>query len=152
MQHWSNVLSPEHKQMLPRVHGLSPRGNASSAPEHVPPPVDGGPPWEARTPTPMTCKRGQILVLCSTTLHSAWQNEDTVTRKAMGGGSWIPIGVRAGLPRNQLAARNEFMPELRSRLPSARQHIVAPESQFFESDYDDKWPETFRLGTTVAKM
>ena len=31
----------------------------------------------------MVAKRGQILVLCSTVLHSAWQNEDTATRKAL---------------------------------------------------------------------
>jgi hypothetical protein len=37
----------------------------------------------------------------------------------------------------------EFMPELRARLPPSRQHIVLPPEQFFESGYDEKWPETF---------
>ena len=110
MQHWGDVLSPEHKRMLPRVHGLNPVARGQSAPEHVPPPADGAMPWEHRRPTAMTARRGQvgyqpmrshavsilkrgpaeqptpllqILVLCSTCLHSAWQNEDTVARKAM---------------------------------------------------------------------
>jgi hypothetical protein len=151
MQHWSNVLAAEHKQMLPRVHGLSPSpsGNSPSFPEHVPPPTDGGPPWERREPSAMTARRGQILVLCSTTLHSAWQNEDTVTRKALGPGAWIPLGVPAGLPRAQLEQRAEFTRRLRERLPPSRRHIVGPEAQFFETDYEPKWPETFAPG---AKM
>ena len=70
--------------MLPRVHGLSPNPppGRNSHPEHVPPPASGQP-WEQRRPTAMVAKRGQVLVLCSTALHSAWQNEDSVTRKAL---------------------------------------------------------------------
>ena len=70
--------------MLPRVHGLSPNPppGRNSHPEHVPPPASGEP-WEQRRPTAMVAKRGQVLVLCSTALHSAWQNEDSVTRKAL---------------------------------------------------------------------
>ena len=84
MAHWSAVLTPEQKSMLPRVHGLSPNPppGRNSHPEHVPPPASGQP-WEQRRPTAMVAKRGQVLVLCSTALHSAWQNEDSVTRKAL---------------------------------------------------------------------
>ena len=84
MAHWSAVLTPEQKSMLPRVHGLSPNPppGRDSHPEHVPPPASGEP-WEHRRPTAMVAKRGQVLVLCSTALHSAWQNEDSVTRKAL---------------------------------------------------------------------
>lgn len=145
MRQWSAALAPEHKCMLPRVHGLrpSPAPNAPAFPEHVPPPDDGGPPWEEREPTPMVCKAGQILVLCSTTLHQAWSNEDSVTRKALGGGGWVAKGVPCGLPPDQLSQMAEFMPELKARLDHNMQHIVLPEEQFFASGYEHKWPETF---------
>ena len=176
LAHWDTVLTPEQKRMLPRVHGLtpSPKPGRASFPEHVPPPDDGGPPWEERAPTPMVAKRGQILVLCSSALHSAWrarkartrfahglahskpsavaaENEDGVARKAMGGGSWIPVGVGAGLPQNQFDARQAFIPELRKRLPAERKHI-AHEGDFFVSGYDEKWAETFQPNVQVAKM
>jgi len=74
-----------------------------------------------------------------------------VARKAMGGGSWIPVGVGAGLPQEQLDARQAFIPELRKRLPAERKHI-AHEGDFFVSGYDEKWPETFQPNVQVAKM
>ena len=75
--------------------------------------------------------------------EAAAENEDGVARKALGGGSWIPVGVGAGLPQEQLDARQAFIPELRKRLPAERKHI-AHEGDFFVSGYDEKWPETFQ--------
>ena len=63
-----------------------------------------------------------------------------------GGGTWIPKGVGAGLPQAQLDARAAFAPELQKRLPPARRHIVLPQEQFFLSDYEPQWPETFLAG------
>lgn len=107
LSHWGQTLTAEHKQMLPRVHGLSPTPSPGRAsfPEQIAPPIDGGKPWEQREPSAMTARRGQILVLCSSALHSAWQNEDSVSRKAFGGGTWIPRGVGGGLPKDQFDAR-----------------------------------------------
>ena len=43
-------------------------------PEHVP--NLAGTPWLEQNPVPMVARRGQMLILCSSGLHSAWQNED----------------------------------------------------------------------------
>ena len=143
MEHWSRVLAPEHKAMLPRVHGLKPEPSDKSQayPEHVPELVDT--PWLDQEPIPCVARRGQILVLCSAGLHSAWQNEDTVPRKGMGT-SWAADGVPCGLPKSQREAVMEFFPSLREKLHPERAHIV-PENfdWLFETNYEPKWPETF---------
>jgi hypothetical protein len=144
MEHWSRVLEPEHKAMLPRVHGLRPPPVAPSATafsEYVP--DLGGTPWTEREPTAAVARRGQILVLCSAGLHSAWQNEDSVPRKAMGT-SWVASEVACGLPKNQRDGLMAFFPQLRRKLSSDRAHIVPEDFDWlFESDYEPKWPETF---------
>jgi len=144
MEHWSRVLQPEHKAQLPRVHGLRPAPvpeNAAAFPEYIP--DMGVPPWTEREPIPVVARRGQILVLCSAGLHSAWQNEDTVPRKAMGT-SWVATGVPCGLPKNQRDAVMAFLPKLRSKLRSERAHIVPDNFDWlFESNYQPKWAETF---------
>ena len=144
MEHWSRVLQPEHKAQLPRVHGLRPAPvpeNAAAFPECIP--DMGVPPWTEREPIPAVARRGQILVLCSAGLHSAWQNEDTVPRKAMGT-SWVATGVPCGLPKNQRDAVMAFFPKLQSKLRSERAHIVPDNFDWlFESDYQPKWAETF---------
>ena len=144
MAHWSRVLRPEHKAELPRVHGLRPApvpSTASAFPEYIP--DLGERPWLECEPIPAVARRGQILVLCSAGLHSAWQNEDTVPRKAMGT-SWIAAGVSCGLPKNQRDALMDFFPRLRRQLRPDRDHIVPDHFDWlFESDYDPSWPETF---------
>jgi hypothetical protein len=143
MEHWGRVLSPEHKAMLPRVHGLRPDPTEKSTayPEGVPELVDV--PWADQEPVAQVARRGQILVLCSAGLHSAWQNEDTVSRKAMTT-SWVAKGVSCGLPKNQREGVLEFFPKLRPKLQPERIHIVPEEFDWlFESGYEPKWPETF---------
>jgi hypothetical protein len=144
MEHWGRVLTPEHKAMLPRVHGLRPPPVAETShayPEHVP--DMGATPWIDQEPTPFVARRGQILILCSAGLHSAWQNEDSVPRKAMGT-SWIAEGVSCGLPKSQRDGVMAFFPKLRSKLAPERAHIVPEHFDWvFESDYEPKWPETF---------
>ncbi len=144
MEHWGRVLRPEQKAKLPRVHGLRPEPVAETAtafPEYVP--DMGGTPWVERAPIAAVARRGQILVLCSAGLHSAWQNEDTVPRKAMGT-SWAAAGVPCGLPKNQRDGVMAFFPQLRSKLRPDRAHIVPDHFDWlFETDYEPKWPETF---------
>jgi hypothetical protein len=144
MEHWGRVLTTEQKAMLPRVHGLRPppvAETSASYPEHV---ADlGDIPWIAQEPVPAVASRGQILVLCSAGLHSAWQNEDSVSRKAMGT-SWIASGVSCGMPKNQRDGMMEFFPKLRSKLSPERKHIVPETFEWLhESNYEPKWPETF---------
>ena len=143
MEHWSRVLTDEHKAMLPRVHGIrrNPKENHPAYPEHLPDLMDT--PWMDQEPVPFTAKRGQILVLCSGGLHSAWQNEDSVPRKAMGT-SWVANGVRCGLPKNQREDLMAFFPKLREKLRPERLHIV-PENfdWLFESNYEPRWSEMF---------
>lgn len=147
MEYWSRVLAPEHKAQLPRVHGLRPAPvpeRAPAFPEHVPDLEET--PWIEREPVPAVARRGQILILCSSGLHSAWQNEDSVPRKAMGT-AWIPAGVRCGLPKNQRDALTEFFPRLRAKLRPERVHIAPTDFDWvFESDYEPKWSETFLPG------
>jgi ectoine hydroxylase-related dioxygenase (phytanoyl-CoA dioxygenase family) len=143
LQHWSRVLTPEHKAMLPRVHGLRPDPTEKSPayPECVPQLTDV--PWGDQKPVAQVARRGQILVLCSSSLHSAWQNEDTVSRKAMTT-SWIPTGVRCGLPKNQRDGVMAFFPQLRKKLRPDRVHIVPDHFDWLiESGYDEKWEEAF---------
>jgi hypothetical protein len=144
MKHWSDVLRPEHKAMLPRVHGLGPPPvpeTSNAFPEHVP--DMGGKPWIEHQPVPCLARRGQILILCSSGLHSAWQNEDTVARKAMGT-AWIAAGVSGGLPKDQRDHVIEFLPALRRKLRPDRAHIVPEHFDWlFESNYNPQWPETF---------
>ena len=100
---------------------------------------DGKPP----EPTPAVARRGQILVLCSAGLHSAWQNEDSVPRKAILI-SWVAAGLTCGLPKNQRDAVLEFLPRLQRELRPERAHIVPDNFDWlFESDYEPQWPETF---------
>jgi hypothetical protein len=146
MEHWSRTLTSEHKQMLPRVHGIrfDPKETAPAYPEHLPELTHT--PWVDQEPIPFTAKRGQILVLCSAGLHSAWQNEDSVPRKAMGT-AWIADGVSCGLPKNQRDGLMEFFPKLRERLSPDRAHIVPEDYDWvIESDYEPKWPEMFPAG------
>ena len=139
--------------MLPRVHGLRPavgaerdRGVAETAwPERLPPAPAGQKPWEEQEAVPMTARRGQVLILCSSCLHSAWHNQDVVPRKAMFS-SWTATTVPCGLPHNQLQGMREFLPRLRTRLPAHRRHIVSAlldESVVFETNYRPLWSETF---------
>ncbi|MBT3604995.1 MAG: hypothetical protein HN521_18195, partial [Candidatus Latescibacteria bacterium] len=144
MEYWSRVLTPEHKAMLPRVHGLRPFPNEKSPsfPEHIP--EVGDTLWADQEPVPQIARRGQILVLCSSALHSAWQNEDNVPRKALGT-SWVADGVRVGLPKNQRDDLMTFFPKLKEKLRPERSHIVPEDFDWlFESGYEPKWPETFR--------
>jgi ectoine hydroxylase-related dioxygenase (phytanoyl-CoA dioxygenase family) len=144
MEHWNRVLSSEHKAQLPRVHGLRPAPvseNAPSFPEYIPD-IDKLP-WIEHQPVPAVARRGQILILCSAGLHSAWQNENTISRKAMGT-SWVATGVSCGLPKNQRDAVMSFFPKLRNKLRPERVHIVPDNFDWlFESDYQPKWEETF---------
>ena len=147
MAHWDAVLGPEQKAMLPRVHGLCPAPSNKSDrayPEGIP--DLEGMPWIQRQPVPAVARRGQMLVLCSAGLHSAWQNEDTVPRKSIGT-SWVAAGVRCGLPRDQLASATRFLSALKQRLRPDRSHIVSGDFDWlFESDYEPKWPQTFLAG------
>lgn len=143
MEHWGKVLTPEQKAMLPRVHGLVPQPTerAVAYPEGVPELVDT--PWSDHEPVPYTAKRGQMLILCSTALHSAWQNQDTEPRKAMGT-AWIAEGVTCGLPKKQRDGLMAYFPELRKRLRDDRKHIAPDEYDWVvESDYEPKWEELF---------
>ena len=144
MEHWSRVLTPEHKAELPRVHGLRPLPVSDTQvafPEYVPDFADK--PWVEQEPVPFTAKRGQVLVLCSAGLHSAWQNEDEVPRKAMGT-SWAAAGVTCGLPKGQRDGVMAYFPELKKKLHPDRAHIVPGDFDWLiESNYEPKWPETF---------
>ena len=144
MEHWNRVLSSEHKAQLPRVHGLRPAPVSEKAPafpEYIPD-IDELP-WIEHQPVPAVARRGQILILCSAGLHSAWQNENTISRKAMGT-SWVATGVSCGLPKNQRDAVMSFLPKLRNKLRPDRVHIVPDNFDWlFESDYQPKCEETF---------
>jgi len=144
MAHWDTVLRPDQKAMLPRVHGLCPAPLSASEiayPEGIPDLSDIR--WIDQGPVPAVARRGQMLILCSAGLHSAWKNEDTVPRKSMGV-SWVAAGVRCGLPRNQREDAMHFLPALKQRLRPERAHIVSNGFDWlFESDYEPKWPETF---------
>ena len=144
MAYWSKVLTDEHKAQLPRVHGLRPipvPKTATAFPEHIPDLIDK--PWVDCEPTPFVAKRGQILVLCSAGLHSAWQNEDSAPRKAMGT-AWVAEGVSCGLPKNQRDELIDFFPKLRQKLDPSRAHIAPAQfAWLFESDYQPQWSETF---------
>lgn len=141
MEHWSKVLTPEQKAQLPRVHGLRPDPTEKSPayPEGLP--QIGDIPWGEQEPVAQVAKRGQLLILCSSGLHSAWQNEDVVPRKAMTT-SWVADGVSCGLPKNQRDDVLAFFPKLREKLKPERKHLV-PENfdWLFESNYEPKWPE-----------
>ena len=144
MEHWSRVLSPEHKATLPRVHGMRPAPiteNEPSFPEYVP--DMGETPWVERSPIPAVARRGQMLLLCSAGLHSAWENRDTVPRKAIAT-SWVAEGVSCGLPKNQRDDAMAYLSKLRSKLRPKRAHIVPDRFDWlFESDYEPKWQEAF---------
>ena len=49
--------------------------------------------------------------MCSSGLHSAWQNEDRVPRKAMLS-PWVAEGVPCGLPKGQRDSLMAFFPGL----------------------------------------
>jgi hypothetical protein len=155
MRAWERTLSAEHKNQLPRVHGLvpEPKGGAAAYPERLPPPPPGQQPFQDRAPTPMVATRGQVLVLCSTCLHAAWHNADTVARKAIGN-SWAAAGVPCGLPASQLEGLKRFFPKLRNALPAERRHIVPAvvgDDIYFETGYDEKWEETFSWDKDAAR-
>lgn len=144
MEHWGRILRPEQKPLLPRVHGLRPARlseTEASFPEHV---LDiGQTPWVKQVPTAAVAHRGQILLLCSAGLHSAWENHDTVSRKAIAT-SWVAAGVPCGLPKNQQDGVIAFFPKLRNKIRPDRAHIIPDHYNWlFESDYEPKWPEIF---------
>ena len=96
--------------------------------------------------TPAFAKRGQALVFTQALLHSAWQNCDSVPRKALLT-SWIGAGVTGALPTSQRDSVIERFPRLRERLRPERRHLVPDTFDWLlESDYEPKWPETFPPG------
>ena len=144
MEHWSRILTDEHKKELPRVHGIrpEPKENDPAYPEHLSDLT--GMSWLEQKPIPCTAKRGQILVLCSAGLHSAWQNQDSIPRKGMGT-AWAANGVICGLPKNQRNALMEYHPKLREKLSPDRAHIVPETFDWVtESNYEPRWPEMFK--------
>ena len=147
MAHWSRILTDAHKAQLPRCHGLGPwpvPETSHAYPEHIPELRDLA--WTDHEPTPVTARRGQLLVLCSAGLHSAWQNCDSVPRKALLT-SWIGAGVTGALPTSQRDSVIERFPRLRERLRPERRHLVPDTFDWLlESDYEPKWPETFPPG------
>ena len=143
MEHWSRTLLHGHKKECPRVHGLRPPPvpeGANAYPEHIPDLWEK--PWIEYEPTPQVARRGQILLVCTAGLHSAWQNEDSVPRKALAT-SWIAGGVSGGLPGNQLEDMKRFFPELKRKLRPERAHIIPDDFDWaIETNYEPKWEET----------
>ena len=158
MRAWDRTLTPKHKAALPRVHGLVPASSSrfersAAWPESLPPAPAGQPSWVEQLPTPMVARRGQVLVLCSTCLHSAWENRDATPRKAMGN-SWAARGVPCGLPKSQLDGLKAYFPKLREKLPPGRRHILpdVEDDIFFETDYEPKFEETFADAWASPKL
>ena len=147
MAHWSRALTDEHKALLPRCHGLRPGPvpeTDQAYPEHIPELRARS--WKDHEPTPVVARRGQVLVLCSAGLHSAWQNRDTVARKAFLT-AWLADGVTGALPTDQCNSVLEQFPRLRPQLRPERRHLVPEDFDWLlESDYEPKWPETFLPG------
>ena len=87
--------------------------------------------WVKQEPTPLTARRGQILVLHSTGLRLVWQNEDNVPHKAVSA-SWAAADVICGLPQ-QLArwpcypnARRDSTPNAPTSCPTTLADLSKP--------------------------
>lgn len=81
MEHWGRVLADDHKQKLPRCHGLRthPAEGEGAYPEHIPEPADWA--FSQSEPVPVEVRRGTAQVFTQSMLHSAWPNTDTQPRK-----------------------------------------------------------------------
>jgi hypothetical protein len=171
-EHWENVLRPERLAYLPRTHGLvphpTPGGRTSCAAGTEGIPELSSTPWFEQEPTAMVAKRGQMLAMTGSALHSgeyeyscscpalagfhlpdekllllpAWHNPHHSPRKAFII-SWNDIDCPHGFEISRIEAMHEFYPKLREALPAERRHIVDTEVRHFESAYEDHWPETF---------
>jgi hypothetical protein len=142
MEHWSRVVTPEHKKELPRLHQVKspPLCNLKSSPEHVPDLLEK--PWVEYEPVPMVAKRGQVLLICTTIMHSHWVNKDTVSRKAVPL-SFVAEGAQCGISGHQIEHQVTFMSRLREKFPPDRQYLIPTEIDYmFASEYEPKWEET----------
>ena len=95
MDYWEQTLLPEHRQELPRVHGLRPHDSAggrvmgyqkggSPEVEALPPPPPGlgfdAHSWLDIEPTAAVAHRGQLLIHCGAMLHFAWRSQPRAAR------------------------------------------------------------------------
>ena len=143
LAHWGRVLLPEHKAKLPRIHGVwpVPRPECRSYPECIP--DTDATPWAEQEPIAAVARRGQLLVACNAGLHSAWENGQTETRKALVM-PWAAEGVPMGLPPSQVDDASEHFSLLRAGIPADRAHIAPdPAGWAFGSAYAPEWQETF---------
>lgn len=146
MEHWSRVLTAEHRAELPRVHGVwpAPREACGSYPEYIPDLV--ATPWLEQEPVPVVARRGQMLVANQCGLHSAWQNRLDTTRKAIVL-PWVAKGVRLGMPPNQFDDLTGEFSLLRAALPAECTRLAPdPKAWSFTSAYVGNWPELFMPG------
>ena len=90
----------------------------------------------------MVARRGQMLAMTGSALHSAWHNPSPTPRKAFII-SWNDISCPHGFEISRIEAMREFYPKLRAALPEDRRHIVDVEVRHFESAYEEHWPESF---------
>ena len=90
--------------------------------------------WRAR--------RGQMLAMTGSALHSAWTNPHHTPRKAFII-SWNDVNCSHGFESSRVEAMREFYPRLRAALPPERRHIVDTEVRHFVSLYEDHWEETY---------
>lgn len=145
-EHWERVLRPERLAFLPRTHGLvphpSPGGRTSSEVGTEGIPELSSTPWFEQKPTAQVARRGQMLAMTGSALHSAWTNPHHTPRKAFII-SWNDVNCSHGFESSRVEAMREFYPRLRAALPPERRHIVDTEVRHFVSLYEDHWEETY---------
>ena len=141
MDHWEQSLRPDRRQYLPRVHGLRP----APAPMAEGLPELGATRWFDQQPIPAVARRGQVLVVSGTILHSAWHNPALESRKGFLL-QFMAQGVAGGLAEGRIEVCQQIYPGLRAALPPGRQHLIQGDFRHFVTGYDDKWPELFVNG------
>ena len=95
-RHWQNVLTPEHRRLLPRNYGLFPHPSMDypTYPQYIPEPDDFR--FSRERPLAVEARRGQALVFTQSMLHTGWSNFTTTARKALIV-SWVAAGVPFGV-------------------------------------------------------
>ena len=151
-RHWQQVLSTEHRRLLPRNYGLFPLPSKTypTYPQHIPEPDDFR--YSSEEPMAVEAKRGQALVFTQSMLHSSWSNFTTRPRKAL-----IVSFVAAGVPfgvgspeglSSQLATLRGSL----ERWQPGRERIVPTPEEYRHRSNEGVFEETFIRGVDTAQL
>ena len=123
-------MLPRHQSIFPQP--MVQKAPDSAYPQHIPEPSDF--PFTSLTPTPVTARRGQLLLQTQSMLHCGWKNFTAQDRKALVT-AWVSADLRYGV--GDVQGTSEDLGKARAafeRFAPERAHIVPTTEEYHHFD------------------